>query len=307
MRQLRSSVLSLIVATMLLPRLAFADGEPTPTPNDPHPAAVDCLTQPENPHCKEKSAAPATPNPPTDKVADKADDKNKPAANSGSSSGGVGNLGGGSCSGGGGGGDAGIGLLAVAVIAAAALPLIVYLLDDDISEQDRALWKQPHLRFELMGGVATTTSNYVWVPVAGGRWEGSLAYFALDADVESALDPQVYSTAGAHLQVRPVPKQHLDVAIAVGARHLESQLGNHDGFDISVPARYVFGREGAKQPGLEVIPSVLIYGKQGADWRLDLNGVLPLGNVVELNAGAKLFSVDKQVEFGALGGFAVHI
>src|SRR5207302_3362380 len=119
----------------------------------------------------------------------------------------------------GGGGD-GKACLVIAVVVIAALPIIVYAVDDDADPDTLARYQRLEPRFELYSGATSTSDPHLWAPLAGGRASLGSGALGLDASLESTLDPRYYGAADVHLLLRPPPKQHIEGALALGARRV---------------------------------------------------------------------------------------
>jgi hypothetical protein len=201
--------------------------------------------------------------------------------------------------GGGGGGGDGRGLLVAAVIAAALLPVVVYALDDDAEPSERATYDAFQLHARASGGVLGINGQLSGLAELHASVEKSR--FGLEGSFESSQPASEWRAAELAFLVRFVPTKHLELALAAGGRW--STLAGEQRWDaeFAVPQRYVFWHASGQSGGIELRPAVYA-GAKGCDVRLDLGVVVPVGPVVALEVGGRLFTHDfQQVGSEALG------
>jgi hypothetical protein len=208
------------------------------------------------------------------------------------------------------GGGKGLGeaLLVLAVVAVAVLPIIIYVVDDDADPLTLERFYCPEFSFSAMGGVQLPTrSGQQFFGLGFARVRADVGY--LGAMAEAELAPQNGTLSGgfaAHFLLRPVPKKHLEGALAIGGRRAIGPGGTLDGVEIGLPHTYVFMRDGYRKLGLELFPR-LMWSRAGLDAGADLNLVIPIADVLQLRAGAGVFSFAQSIQFSASAGLTAHL
>jgi hypothetical protein len=206
-------------------------------------------------------------------------------------------------SGGGGGGDAAV--LVLIVVAAAALPVVLYVIDDDAQPDVMQCWATPEERFALYGG---TTSEVGLAPFLGAR--GLLQWHAvgIEGGAEGSRLGASFDVHGA-LLARIPPKQHVEFALGLGGRQLNTLLGSQSWFEVSLPQRYTPFRWNALQPGVsfDVRPSFLWNPSGVWDVRLEAAVVFPLGPYASIDVGGRAYTFQGSVQGGAMLGMQLSL
>jgi hypothetical protein len=107
--------------------------------------------------------------------------------------------------------------------------------------------------------------------------------------------------------VRFTPKQHVELGLSVGYRSQVLRGQWRPGLEVAIPHEYVFWRDGAAQVGLEVRPSLFWWGS--IDLALEVGLRVPLGPLVSLQVGGRVFTIDglDMVGAGAQAGFGFKL
>jgi hypothetical protein len=271
-------------------------GRATPARATTGEAPINCAANPDDPRCRKKKPAPGArasggggfniPAP-------------VPAKSTGVSGGGCGGGGGG-----GGGGNLGVGILVVAVVVVAALPIIIYFVDEDAPKETLDRYGTWTVAFDYGGGAVKTSD--AWTPIGTARATGSWYALGVNAEGESGLHPSEYSLVDAHLLLAPPPKMHLEGGLALGFARQELLGVTRSGFDLGLPHTYVFGRGESVQFGIEARPAVR-FGSNSVDVRLELGMSLLIAQRVSLEVMGQAFSFNGQAYGGVTGGMGLHI
>ncbi|MEW6433003.1 MAG: hypothetical protein AB1730_15985 [Myxococcota bacterium] len=211
----------------------------------------------------------------------------KPANSGGSGGGGIGT----------GGGD-GKAALIIAAVALIALPVVVYAFDGDADPLVVQRFHCPAFSFEGYGGASFVPGQQTWAPLFSGRFQAGYGYFATDFqfDITSAVGG--FST---HALLRILPKKHIEGALALGYRTMFFNGGHRDGFELGLPHRYVFSRNGLNSFGLELRP-MFLFGPRGVDAAIEATLVAPLFELLNARVGGRVFSYGNELVWTVQGG-----
>ncbi|MCA2978622.1 MAG: hypothetical protein INH37_10085 [Myxococcaceae bacterium] len=211
---------------------------------------------------------------------------------------------GGSGGGSGGSGD-GKALLVMAVLLAAVLPVVVYTLDDEAPPIVRQRWGCPSFQLDLLGGADSGVTLGGPSPFGQGRL--TMAFDAVGGDVSFDLSPTAISQLATHLLVRLAPKAHVEGGLAMGYRRLVTAAGQvREGFDVGLPHRYAFWRDGLRTFGLELRPSLLL-GPSGVDAALEGALIVPVSEWLHVRVGGRVFSFADAIVFGGTAGVSLGL
>jgi hypothetical protein len=203
----------------------------------------------------------------------------------GGSSGGVGNLGDGKA------------LLVIAVIIVAALPVVIYAIDDDAPAVVEQRFHCPTFGFDLVGGA--DVGPFGAAGSGQGRFTFGYAWFG--TDVEGTLTSGAINSWAGHLLLRITPKLHIEPNIAFGFRWMTYQGATRRGLELGVPHRYLFWRSGLRQLGLELRPTFM-FGFGTFDVGLEATFLIPLIEPLQLRAGGKVQTFGNDVIGGVNAG-----
>ncbi len=200
----------------------------------------------------------------------------------------------------GGGGDIGKAVLVLAVVAVAVLPIIVYVADDDAPAVVEQRFRCPTFGLDLVGGADFGLNG------AGGGGLGRMtfgfSYFGADFQYElSSLGTR--ALAG-HLMLRFAPKKHIEPNLAFGYRNMVLGGRMRHGLEVGVPHRYVFWREGLKQFGLELRPT-LMFGLGSLDAGLEAALIYSIAEPFQVRLGGKVQSFGDDILGGVNGGVSL--
>lgn len=211
-----------------------------------------------------------------------------------------------SSSGGGNGGNVGSGgdgkaFLILAVVAAMVLPVVVYALDSDAPPIVVQRFHCPSFGFEGYGGGESSPSALPGAFATMGIGRVTMAYSYFATDFQFDISPFAVSALSTHFIVRVTPKKHVEGGLALGYHRAMFDGEVRDGFELGVPHRYAFWRDGLRTLGLELRPS-LIFGGRGLDAALDAAFIIPLFEILHLRAGGRVFSFGRDIFWGFNAG-----
>jgi hypothetical protein len=191
-------------------------------------------------------------------------------------------------------------VLIIAAIALVALPAVVYAFDRDADPLVVQRFHCPSFSFEGYGGATFLSGPQAPATVLSGRFTAGYAYFATDFQFD--LGPAV-GGFGAHALLRILPRQHIEGALALGYRTMFVGGGRRGGFEVGLPHRYVFFRDGLNAFGLEVRP-MLLFGPGGVDAAVEATVVAPLFELLNARVGGRVMSYGAELVWAVLGGLA---
>src|SRR5262249_25644031 len=113
-----------------------------------------------------------------------------------------------------------------------------------------------------------------------------LGHFATDFEYDGA--PGSVSAFSTHLMIRPTPREHIEIGLALGYRR--SVLGDQvqDGLEVGLPHRYALWRDGLRTFALELRPMLLIGSS--IEPSLEAAFLVPLAQVLHLRAGGRVYT-----------------
>jgi hypothetical protein len=193
--------------------------------------------------------------------------------------------------------------LLAAVVAAIALPAVVYVYDKPASPLVLQRFQCPTFSLDVLGGV----ENGNGVPGANGyvstRLGFSVGHFATDFEYDGA--PRSVSAFSTHLLIRPEPREHIEIGLAVGYRR--QALGDQiqDGFEIGLPHRYALWRDGLKTFALELRPLLLIGSS--LEPSLEAAFLVPLAQVLHLRAGGRVYTFAGDLHWNLSTGLSLTL
>lgn len=200
---------------------------------------------------------------------------------------------------GGGGGIDGKAVLVLAVVLVAALPIVVYVIDDDAPAVVEQRFHCPTFGVDLVGGVDLADRVS---PAGSARLTFGYSYFG--ADFQFDFSSGSASAWAGHLMLRIGPKSHIEPNLAFGGRSVRYLGQTHTGFEVGVPHRYVFWREGLRAVSLELRPT-LMFGYGGFDVGLEGAMLIPLVEPIHLRVGGKVQSFGEAIIGGVNAGLSV--
>jgi hypothetical protein len=195
--------------------------------------------------------------------------------------------------------------LVIAVVAVAALPVVVYAVDRPAPRLVLQRFRCPTFALDLLGGAdnshaALGKGSYGFLST---RFTFGVGHVASDFQYDAA--PGAVSGFAAHLLVRPTPREHVEGGLAIGYRR--SFLGDRvqDGFEIGIPHRYTFWRDGLRTVGLELRPLLLISSR--IEPALEAAFLIPLAQVLHLRAGGRVYTFEGDLLWGLSAGLSLTL
>lgn len=197
-------------------------------------------------------------------------------------------------------------LLVLAVVLIAALPVILYLFDDDAPAAVEQRFFCPSLTFDAHGGFDVGTFGVA--PGGMGRLQFGYGYFG--ADFQFDLSAGGMQSFAGHLMLRFKPKAIIEPNLAVGYRSMSLLGQTRNAVEIGVPHRYVFWRSGLREFALELRPSLQVVTNVGTapiDVGLEGGFLIPVVEPIHVRVGGKVQSFGDAIVGGFFGGLAVGI
>jgi hypothetical protein len=198
----------------------------------------------------------------------------------------------------GGGGVDGKVALALAVVALIALPVVVYAFDRDADPLVVQRFHCPTFALEGFGGANFAPGLDVGAAFFSGRFTAAVGH--LGGDLQFDISP-VLGGWSTHALIRITPKQHVEGAVALGYKEMALARDVRDGFEVGLPHRYVFWRDGLNSFGLELRP-MLLFGRRGVDAALEATVVVPVWELFNARVGGRVASFGEQVVWSAQAG-----
>lgn len=203
-------------------------------------------------------------------------------------------------------------LLILVVVGLAILPVLIHLVDADPPERVEARYACPELSVRLVGGYTdapTTADPKVSNPgtgVAFGGLHASMSWGPLGIAGELELGPtDLYQQQAVFAFVRPKPKAHVDWRLALGYRRTLFGPVESQAFEVALPHRYHFVSE-MRNFGLELRPA-LRFGNLGVDARLDGALLIPLGEMLHLDVGGRVFALGPRLQSAAFAQLSIDL
>lgn len=204
-------------------------------------------------------------------------------------------------SGGGGLGD-GKALLVIAVVIIAALPVVVYVLDEDAPAVVEQRFHCPTFGLDVIGGA--DFGSFGAAAAGSGRFTFGLGYFGFDGQFD--LSTQSINSYSGHLMLRFGPKAHIQPNIAVGFRYMSFQGRQRLGFEVGVPHKYIFWRSGLRELGLELRP-MFLFGPSVFDVGVEAAMLIPIVEPINLRVGGKVQTFGNDVIGGVNLGLSFSL
>ena len=191
--------------------------------------------------------------------------------------------------------------LVLAVVAVAALPVVIYTIDDPAERIVLERFSCPTFSFQWTGGVESSKDllGNTAQGVSTGRLTFGYSHFA----TEFQFDGSSGSTSGfaARLQLRVTPKQHVEGGLSLGYRRAVFGSLSQDGFEVGLPHEYTLWRDGLRTVGLEVRPMLLFTGG-GVEPTLETWLRFPLLEVLHARVGGRAYTFSGALFWGAQFG-----
>ncbi len=207
---------------------------------------------------------------------------------------------GGGSSGSGGGNLDARAILVVAVVIVAALPVVVYALDEDAPAVVEQRFHCPTFGFDAVGGLELGDAVGGAAGAGSGRFTFGFGYFG--SDFQFDLSAGGLTSWSAHLMARLGPKLHIEPNLAVGFRSLAYGGAVRWGLEVGVPHRYVFWRSGLRQTALELRPTLMFDFAGRFDAGLEAALLIPLVEPLHLRIGGKVQSFGEAIIGGVNAG-----
>lgn len=203
-------------------------------------------------------------------------------------------------------------ILVLVVVGLAILPVLLHVVDAAPPEPVAERYKCPEVSLRLVGGYTdapTSLDPKVANPGTGvgfGGLHASMSWGPIGFAGELEFGPtELYQQQAAFAFVRPEPKAHVDWRLALGYRRTVFGPVESHAFEVALPHRYYFNPE-QRNLGLELRPA-LRFGNLGFDARLDGAVLIPLGDVLHLDLGGRVFALGPRLQTAVFGNLSFDL
>jgi hypothetical protein len=195
--------------------------------------------------------------------------------------------------------------LIAAVLAAVALPAVIYVNDKPASRLVLQRFRCPTFTLDFVGGVdngrtALRDGSYGFV---GTRFGAGAGHLAVDFEYDGA--PQSVSAFSTHLLIRPTPREHIEVGLAIGYRRSVLDDRVQDGLEIGLPHRYALWRDGLRTLAFELRPLVLVGSS--IEPSLEAAFLVPLAPILQLRVGGRAYTFAGDLHWNLATGLSLTL
>lgn len=195
--------------------------------------------------------------------------------------------------------------LLVAVLAVAALPVVLYTVDNPAPRLVLQRFQCPTFALDFVGGadsgraaVSDGASGFVSTRLTFG-----IGHVATDFQYDGAT--RGVSAFSAHMLVRVTPREHVEGGLAIGYRRSFLDDRIQDGLEIGLPHRYALWREGLRTFALELRPMLLLGSS--VEPSLEAAFLIPLAQVLHLRLGGRVYTFEGNLLWGLAGGLNITL
>ena len=195
--------------------------------------------------------------------------------------------------------------LIVAVLAAIALPALVYVNDKPALRIVLQRFRCPTFTLDFLGGVDNGPAtlgdgSYGYVATRLGFGVGHVA-----GDFEYDGASRSVSAFSTHLLVRPTPRDHIEVALALGYRRAVLDDRVQDGFEVGLPHRYALWRDGLRTIAFELRPLLMIGSS--IEPSLEAAFLFPLAQVLHVRVGGRAYTFAGDLHWNLATGLSLTL
>jgi hypothetical protein len=195
--------------------------------------------------------------------------------------------------------------LIAAVLAAIALPAVVYAADKPATGVVLRRFQCPTFTLDFVGGVdnghtAVGDGSYGFVGTRLGFGAGHVA-----GDFEYDGAPRSVSAFSTHLLIRPTPREHIEIGLALGYRRSVLDDRVQDGFEVGLPHRYALWRDGLRTLAFEVRPLLLLGSS--IEPSLEAAFLFPLAPILQLRVGGRAYTFAGDLHWNLATGLSLTL
>lgn len=191
--------------------------------------------------------------------------------------------------------------LIAAVVLVAALPIILYVLDEPAPAAVEQRYWCPTLSVDLVGGIEWRAGAW-----AAGSVRTTFGYGPVGVDFQYELSGAGFNAWAAHLMARLPPRRIITPNLAFGFRSMTLGSVTRAGFEAGVPHRYTFYRDGLRELSLELRPT-LMFGLGALDVGLEGAVLIPVVEPLHVRVGARVQSFGDDLFAGANVGITLSL
>jgi hypothetical protein len=195
--------------------------------------------------------------------------------------------------------------LIAAVLAAVALPAVVYVYDKPASPIVLQRFRCPTFSLDFLGGIdkgrtALGDGSYGFVSTRLGFGVGHVA-----GDFQYDGAPRSVSAFSTHLLLRPTPREHIEIGLAIGYRRSVLDDRVQEGFEVGLPHRYALWRDDLRMVALELRPLLLIG--PSIEPSLEAAFLFPLAPVLHLRVGGRAYTFAGDLHWNLATGLGLTL
>ena len=195
--------------------------------------------------------------------------------------------------------------LIAAVLAAVAAPAVVYAYDKPAPRLVLQRFACPTFTLDVLGGVdkGPTALGDASVGFVSTRLGFGVGHVAGDFQYDGA--PTGVSAFSTHLLIRPTPREHIELGVAIGYRRSVLADRVQDGLEIGLPHRYALWRDGLRTFALELRPMLMVGSS--LEPSLEAAFLVPLVQVLHLRAGGRVYTFAGDLHWGLSTGLSLTL
>jgi len=195
--------------------------------------------------------------------------------------------------------------LVAAVLAAIALPAVIYVYDKPAPRLVLQRFQCPTFTLDFLGGVdngrtALGNGSYGFVSTRLGFGVGHVA-----GDFQYDGASRSVSAFSTHLLLRPTPREHIEIGLAIGYRRSVLDDRVQDGFEVGLLHRYALWRDDLRTLALELRPLLLIGSS--IEPSLEAAFLFPVAQVLQLRVGGRAYTFAGDLHWNLSTGLSLTL
>jgi hypothetical protein len=195
--------------------------------------------------------------------------------------------------------------LIAAVLAAVALPAVVYVADKPAEPIVLQRFNCPTFTLDFLGGFdkgrtsfGDTSDGFVSTRLGFG-----VGHVAADFQYDGAS--RTVSAFSTHFLIRPTPREHIEIGLALGYRRSILDDRVQEGFEVGLPHRYALWRDGLRTVSFELRPLLMIGAS--VEPSLEAAFLFPVAQVLHLRVGGRAYTFAGDLHWGLSTGLSLTL